>query len=273
MGTAIEHPESSESGNSLELPKISIVTLSFNQAPYLREALDSVLSQAYAKLEYIVVDPGSTDGSRDLIDSYFGRIAVKLFQPDRGPADGLNKGFQLATGDVYGFLNADDVLFPDSLHRVGSFFQAHPECDILMASGCKIDAQGVKLRRYRAHDFTTQRFFYGGCEFLQQATFFRSGTFRRSKGFNVENRTSWDGELFLDMAHSGARIAYLDDELGGFRIHEQSISGSGRLNAQYRRDCRRMFRDLNGRNWDTRDEILRLLFRTQSVVKRIRRGF
>ena len=101
--------------------KISIVTLSFNQRAYLQEAIDSVLSQGYLDLEYIVVDPGSTDGSRDLIKSYGDRIAHCIFEPDRGAADGLNKGFERATGDVFGFLNADDLLFPGALRRWQSF--------------------------------------------------------------------------------------------------------------------------------------------------------
>src|SRR3974390_2320485 len=103
--------------------KISIVTLSFNQRDYLQQALDSVLSQDYSNLEYIVVDPGSIDGSRELIRSYGARIAHTIFEPDRGAADGLNRGFASATGDVFGFLNADDILLPGSLKRVASFFE------------------------------------------------------------------------------------------------------------------------------------------------------
>ncbi len=75
--------------------KISIVTLSFNQRAYLKEAIDSVLSQGYPDLEYIVVDPGSTDGSRKTIESYGNRIAHTIFEPDRGAADGLNQRIHL----------------------------------------------------------------------------------------------------------------------------------------------------------------------------------
>ena len=91
--------------------KISIVTLSFNQRAYLQEAMDSVLSQDYPNLEYIVVDPGSSDGSRET-DQQLWPDRSHIFEPDRGAADGLNKGFARATGDVFGFLNADDLLFP-----------------------------------------------------------------------------------------------------------------------------------------------------------------
>src|SRR5450432_3341584 len=92
--------------------KVSIVTISFNQAAYLEEAIRSVLDQDHPLVEYIVVDPGSTDGSRDIIERYRGRIAKVLYEPDQGPADGLNHGFAHATGDVFACLNADDLLLP-----------------------------------------------------------------------------------------------------------------------------------------------------------------
>jgi glycosyltransferase involved in cell wall biosynthesis len=250
--------------------KISIVTLSFNQRDYLQEALESVLSQEYPDLEYIVVDPGSTDGSRELILSYGDRIAATIFEPDRGAAEGLNRGFGKATGDIYGFLNADDILFPGSLKRVAEFFRNHPDCDMVMGNGYKIDGQGRKIRHYVARDFSVRRFFYGGTQWLQQSTFFREALFKRSHGFNVANRTSWDGELFVEMAGLGANIGYLNYDLGGFRIHASSISGSGRLNEQYQQDCRRIFKQLSGREWKRSDEILSYLFRAEGILKRIR---
>jgi glycosyltransferase involved in cell wall biosynthesis len=249
--------------------RISIVTLSFNQHAYLQEAIDSVLSQQYLNLEYIVVDPGSTDGSRELIESYGEKIAAMIFEPDRGAADGLNRAFEKATGDVFGFLNADDILYPGSLQRVASFFQAHPDCDMAMGNGYKIDGQGRKTRHYIARDFSVRRFFYGGTQWLQQSTFFRASAFQKSPRFNIQNRTSWDGELFLNIADQGAKIGYIDADLGGFRIHEESISGSGRLNEQYQKDCRRIFRQLRGREWKTTDEVLRFLYRVEGLLKSI----
>ena len=247
--------------------KISIVTLSFNQRAYLKEAIDSVLSQGYPDLEYIVVDPGSTDGSRELIKSYGDQIAATIFEPDRGAADGLNKGFARATGDIYGFLNADDILYPGSLNHTAEFFQTRPQCDVAMGNGYKIDGQGRKTRHYVARDFSVRRFFYGGTQWLQQSTFFRASVFQRSPGFNIENRTSWDGELFLDFANQGAKIGYIDADLGGFRIHGESISGSGRMSEQYQKDCRRIFRQMTGREWKVRDEILSLVFRAEGFLK------
>jgi glycosyltransferase involved in cell wall biosynthesis len=247
--------------------KISIVTLSFNQRVYLKEAIDSVLSQAYPYLEYIVVDPGSHDGSRELITSYDEQIAHVIFEPDRGAADGLNKGFGRATGDVYGFLNADDLLYPGSLDRVVQFFEDHPECDLAMGDGYTIDGRGRRIRHYKAQDFTVPHYFYGGAQWLQQSTFFRADAYRKSSGFNLENRTCWDGELFVKIVHEGARIGYIRADLAGFRIHESSISGSGRMNEQYQKDRRRIFRQVLGHEWGATDDVLQLFYRAEGFLK------
>jgi glycosyltransferase involved in cell wall biosynthesis len=249
--------------------RISIVTLSFNQRAFLQEAMDSVLSQGYPDLEYIIVDPGSTDGSRELIQSYSDRVAQIIFESDRGAADGLNKGFSRATGEVFGFLNADDLLFPGSLQLVADFFEKHPSCDLALGDGYKIDGAGRRGRHYKARDFTVKRFFHGGSQWLQQSVFFRAEAYRRSPKFNLENRTCWDGELFVNIANQGARIGYIRGNLGGFRIHDASISGSGRMQKQYQEDCRRIFRQIRGHDWRAADEVLRFLYRAEGLLIRL----
>lgn len=248
--------------------KISIVTVSYNQARYLGEAMDSVLEQQYPELEYIVVDPGSKDGSRDLVDARAERVAQRVYEPDRGAADGLNKGFARATGEIFGFLNADDVLYPGSLAAVAGHFERHPECDIVFGNGDTIDQDGKRLRHFHAANFTVERYCYGGAVWLQQSTFFRARVFRTSPGFNEANRTCWDGELFVTMVRQGARVGYLPKTLAGFRIHPESISGSGRLNELYRGDCRRIFRELHGREWSAADAVRSFVYRATSYALR-----
>ncbi len=249
--------------------KISIVTLSFNQVQYLREAIDSVLAQDYPELEYIVVDPGSTDGSREFIQSCATSLAHVLLEPDRGAADGLNKGFALATGEVYGFLNADDLLYPSALKQVAEFFARNPHCDIVFGNGHTVDRQGNRLRHFHAGNFSVARYLYGGAVWLQQATFFRAAAFHRSPGFNLENRTCWDGELIVTMVSQGACIGFIPADLGGFRIHDASISGSGRLNEQYLRDCRRIFRQVRGRDWKRIDDLRHIVYRATGYLSRL----
>ena len=94
----------------MHYPKISIVTVSFNSAQYIEDGILSILEQGYPALEYIIVDGGSTDGTREIIDKYRDRITKIIYEPDNGPAEALNKGFKLATGEIMGWLNSDDRL-------------------------------------------------------------------------------------------------------------------------------------------------------------------
>lgn len=252
--------------------KISIVTLSFNQRRYLRDAIESVLQQGCPELEYIVVDPGSTDGSCDLIRLYSDRIAHTIFETDAGPADGLNKGFSVATGEILGFLNADDVLLPGALHRVASFFSSHPGMDMAMGNGYILDEHGRKKRWIEAADFTVRRYLYGGAHWLQQSTFFRRSIYLRSPGFNPLNRTCWDGELFVQMKLQGARIGYIDADLSGFRIHPGSNTGSGTNHSRYREDRRRIFEEIQGRKWRATDELRHWYYRGDGLLSRLHKS-
>ncbi|SDP78472.1 Glycosyltransferase involved in cell wall bisynthesis [Ralstonia sp. 25mfcol4.1] len=242
--------------------KISVVTISFNQAKYLPACIDSVLDQHYGNLQYIVVDPGSTDGSRDIIDGYGDRIQ-RVYERDRGPADGLNNGFRQATGDVFFFLNADDALLPGSLAYAAAVFEAHPDIDVLCGSGFKIDGDGKLLREIRASTMSRLRLVYGAANLFQQGVFFRAGCYHAVQGFNIENSTCWDGELLLDMAVRGARFRASRRHVGLFRIHDTSISGTNRLLEQFYRDGARMFRKVMNRERRPYDVIPAYLLRAE----------
>ncbi len=231
--------------------KVSIVTLSFNQGQFLETAIRSVVEQENIDLDYILVDPGSTDDSRSIIESYRDRISEVVLERDDGPADGLNNGFERASGDIYGFLNADDVLRPGALAEVAQAFHDHPEADIITGHGHLIDAEGEPIRRMYTDRFSLWGYLYGGVVLLQQSTFFRARAFDVAGGFNAANRTCWDGELWLDMALAGKRFFRVNNFWSAFRVYESSITGSiagnGDHRAAYERDRRRMFLKARGR--------------------------
>lgn len=119
--------------------RISIVTISYNQGRFLERAIRSVLGQDHDDVEHIIVDPGSTDGSRDIIEKYREDLAAVIFESDEGPADGLRKGFATATGDVFGQLNADDCYLPGALRRVAREFEASPDIGVVYGHGIIAD--------------------------------------------------------------------------------------------------------------------------------------
>ena len=182
--------------------RVSIITISFNQAAFLERAIRSVLEQDYPNIEYIVVDPGSTDGSRDVIEQYRSRLSRVIFEPDMGAADGLNKGFAASTGDVLGFLNSDDVLYPGAISTAVTFLSARPEIDVVSGNGKVIGPDDNVLRLVYSDRMSVKRFVYGGVVLVQPSTFFRRDAYMRVGGFNAGNRATWDGELFLEMARA-----------------------------------------------------------------------
>jgi glycosyltransferase involved in cell wall biosynthesis len=241
--------------------KISIVTISFNQARFLEQAICSVINQDYPDIEYIVVDPGSTDGSREIIEKYRDRISKIIFEPDEGPADGLNKSFACATGEIYGFINADDALLPGALRSVAKAMIKKPETDVVCGHIYKVDKDLRLIRRLRATIVTPYRYVYGGVQITQQGTFFRKLAYYKTGGFNTKNRTSWDGELLLNIALTGGQFFVLNKYLALFRVYDDSISGSDRLKNEYAKDCERYFQKVIGRSYQKRDRMVSYWFK------------
>jgi glycosyltransferase involved in cell wall biosynthesis len=241
----------------MALPRISLVTISFNQVDYLRAAIDSILGQEYPNLQYIVVDPGSKDGSRSLIESYGDRISIRLFEPDSGPADGLNKGFALTDGDILGYLNADDVLLPGVLHRIAELFKQAPDVDVFSGHCEIIDAQGRKLRENYSDRFRPHRVIYRAANIMQPSSFFRRRAFKQTNGFNPANRTDWDTELFIDMAAAGAKFELVDEIFSGYRLHTTTVTAQHRNSLIVRKELRRLFESKRGRRWRWYDHPIR----------------
>jgi glycosyltransferase involved in cell wall biosynthesis len=246
--------------------RVSIVTISFNQAEFLERAIRSVVDQDYPEIEYIVVDPGSTDGSREIIERYRSRIAQVIYEPDRGAADGLNKGFACATGDIFGFLNSDDVLLPGAVRSAVSFLESN-SVSVVSAHATVIDAEDRKLRTAYSEPFSLKMFAYGACVLIQPSTFFRREVFECAQGFNVENKATWDAELWVDIALSGARFAVTDEVWSGYRLHSRSITSSKKLRQQQQDDHQRMFRKILRRDSSGTDQLVARVYRVRKHLR------
>ena len=241
------------------MPRVSIVTISFNQASFLERAIRSVLEQDYPDIEYIVVDPGSTDGSRDIIERYRSRISKIMFEPDAGPANGLNNGFAVASGEIFGYINSDDAFLPGAISKAVKAFQDRPQADVIYAHSYIIDEAGKVVRRSRSIPFSLR----GSVVVMQQSTFFRGSAFDRVGGFNEQNRCSWDAELLVDMARTGSRLDLVHDYWSVFAIYPASITGSGRLQQQCYIDFARIFRKITGRDLERTNKMLFALARIE----------
>jgi glycosyltransferase involved in cell wall biosynthesis len=232
-----------------------------------------VLIQKTAGVEYVVVDPGSTDGSRDILAHFASRMDGMVLNPDRGPADGLNKGFAATTGEILGYINADDRLATGALEFVQKFFSDNPSADVLCGAIRIIDRYGRPSLRARTPDrFNLTRYAAGVCTVGQQATFFRRGAFEKAGGFNPENRITWDGELLVDMALTGARFLTTARILGDFRIYAESITGSNRHRERARREHERIAEKIRARGipfYSPLERTLRRLLYKANIARHI----
>ena len=243
--------------------KVSIVTISFNQAKFLERAILSVIGQDYPDVEYIVVDPGSSDGSRDIIERYRARISKIIYTPDNGPADGLNRGFSVAGGEIYGYINADDAYLPGAVTRAVEALKEHPAASAVYANGYMIDEDGRQIRRFISDTFSLRRYAYRCCAVMQQTTFMRSNAFHAIGGFNRNAKVAWDGELLIDLALSGKRFAREDDYWAIFTVHRESLTGSQALKDVSRINRMRLFRKIKGRDYSELDRAYRSLVRAE----------
>jgi glycosyltransferase involved in cell wall biosynthesis len=238
--------------------KFSIVTNAFNQGKYLATAMSSVLAQDWPDVEYLVVDPGSTDHTREIIltfqQRYPGRI-VYLNERDNGPADGLNRAFKLATGELFGYLNADDFYLPGCFQAAAKAAGKFPLASAIYADGYKANANGKIVSRVVSTRFSAKKFVYGGALVLQQSTFYRADAFREAGGFNVENRTSWDAELLMEMSLRSMQLVHVPGYWSVFRVHPESITGSQRLARESRSTHARYFRTVMGRDRSVLDRL------------------
>jgi glycosyltransferase involved in cell wall biosynthesis len=220
-----------------------------------------VLNQDYPDVEYIIVDPGSTDGSRELIKSYESRLARIIFERDAGPADGLNKGFAAATGEIFGFLNSDDIFYPGALSGAVRYFLKHPKVDVVSGHGRVIGPDERIYRLVYSDRMTPRKYMYGGAVLIQPSTFFRRSAFEKAGRFNTENRAIWDGELFFDMARAGCKFGRENEIWSGYRLHPESITTSKRLDEGRAAVRERQFREVMGRGPNRWDKPLSLIFR------------
>jgi glycosyltransferase involved in cell wall biosynthesis len=205
------------------LPKVSIVTPSFNQAPFLEQTLRSVLEQDYPNLEYIVIDGGSTDGSLEIIHKYADRLAYWQSQPDQGQTDAINQGFARASGEILAWLNSDDLLLPGAVSAAVRALHEHPEASMVYGDALLINAEGKTIGKFPAAQTDYRKLRRGYVHIPQQASFFRADLWRQVAPLDVSFYFAMDYDLWVRLA-ALAPLVYVPQLWAAFRLHGEAKS-------------------------------------------------
>ena len=251
---------------------ITVVMPSFNQAKFIERSLISVVNQEFEDVELIVMDGGSSDGTHEILEGYSKHIAVCRSEPDEGQSDALNKGFRCATGQIFGWLNSDDLYLPGALHHVAQIFGAHPEIDVVYGDWLIIDDTEQIVERCPALPPSRTRLVTEGFFCNAQAMFWRRSLHERVGELDVRLHYTMDFDLMLRMISvAGPRAFFRTDRpLGCFRIYAGQKTGSApdRGAAEHQRVI-----DRAGLNWKygVYGRVLRLVYRLTRAAQCVAR--
>ena len=200
-------------------PVISLVTPNYNGAAFLRETLESVLSQHYPALEYVFVDGASTDGSRLIAEQYRDNLSAVISEPDKGHADALNKGFALTSGEIMGWINSDDSLHPGCLLQVERVFELHPKVEWITGRPSAMNVRSEIDYVGAVRPWSRLRFLAGDHLWIQQeSTFWRRSLWERAGGYlDTHFDLANDFELWARFFRH-ADLYTVDRMLGCFRL-------------------------------------------------------
>ena len=204
------------------IPLVSIITPSFNQAQFLERTIQSVLAQDYPRIEYIIVDGGSTDGSADVIKKYQSRLAWWVSEQDKGQTDAINKGFNRATGDILAWINSDDTYHPKAVGEAVKYLMENPEVALVYADCDFIDEEDRLIGKFKSAQTDYRRLREGYVHIPQQTMFFRAKYWKELGPLDPSFYFAMDYDLWTRIA-AKAPLKYVAGRTwANFRIHTSS---------------------------------------------------
>jgi GT2 family glycosyltransferase len=211
------------------LPRISVVTPSLNQGRYLRKCIESIFSQGYPNLEFLVIDGGSTDESLSVIREYANRIDYWVSEPDAGQSDAINKGFKRANGELVAWLNADDFYLPGAFERIAEAYRANRLAPFYFGDGHRVDIEGNFISKFfppGSLHFDRQALVMGLNYILQPSTFIHRGALERAGYLDTGLHYGMDSDLWMRLSALGEPVA-VASALSASREYAATKTASG----------------------------------------------
>lgn len=210
----------------MNLPLVTIVTPSYNQGRFIRVAIESVLSQDYPHIEYIIMDGGSTDETAAVVRDYASRLAW-ISEKDRGQSDAINKGFRMAKGEIVSWLNSDDLILPGAVGHAVRAFECDPRVGAVYGEGYQVDEGGkIKCRFPATEAFNLWKLVYLSDYILQQTSYFRKSVFEEIGYLNESLHWGMDWDIFIRIGKRRP-LGYIPEYMGCIREHEDAKTFCG----------------------------------------------
>ncbi|MDZ7662818.1 glycosyltransferase family 2 protein [Thiohalophilus sp.] len=247
---------------------VSIITVCFNSASTIRDTIESVRSQNYPDIEYIIIDGGSTDGTLEIVKEYDDSVSVLISEPDQGIYDAMNKGIRAASGDFVGLLNSDDILFSqETISELADFLSSRPDIDAVFGDLVYVDRNNVNqvTRYYSSKNFSPWQIRFG-LIFPHPTLYVRPEVFRKLGLYKLNYRVAADFEMMARIIMSG--VSYARNPRIMVKMSEGGISSTGfwwriHQNMEIVRACRK-----NGIYTNIFLVMLKIPFKLASYLKR-----
>lgn len=209
-------------------PVVTIVTPSFNQGKFIEETILSILNQTYTNIQYIIVDGGSSDSTMEVVEKYRDNIDIIIHEKDKGQADAINKGFKLAKGELVGWINSDDVLYPECVEKIVELYQEKNDGAIYYCSTLDwIDSSSAFLRTLNVkvpnHNYLLKKRY----SLIQQGSFYCNKILKCIDYLDDKNPYCMDLDLWLRLSKHGNIYSLDDKSYSAFRIWEDTKTSNG----------------------------------------------
>lgn len=194
----------------MNTPKISIITITYNSEKTLEETIQSVVTQDYDNLEYLIIDGGSKDHTLDIVNKYQNKISTVVSEPDKGISDAFNKGIKLATGEIIGIINSDDILLPNALNTLSDNYEE--SVDVYRGNTISWNDQTeTKLRGMPSMEFSARGIRRRNVS--HQSTFVTKRTYQQWGGYDVNLKFMMDADLLIRLYEAGTKWKYVNADL------------------------------------------------------------
>ncbi|MGB4659606.1 MAG: glycosyltransferase family 2 protein [Mobilitalea sp.] len=209
------------------MPSISIVMVSYNQGKYIEESILSIINQKYYNLEFIIVDGGSTDETLEIIDKYSEHINILCTEPDKGMYHARNKGIFLAKNDYIGFLNTDDILYPNALHTISEKIRSSISADMIFGYTIGLDKEGKEIDKIifgKDINYDSKAYFKTMKTIPDQSTFYKRSTLSYIGVYDTSLSFGADTDLKCRFIKNKLEIDFVPKIIAGWRIYNDSLT-------------------------------------------------